>query len=203
MGDLKIFNIQEIKNKFNLEVFIETGTLHGDTIEWLLPVFNELYSIEIDKDLYQKAYNRFINNDKVKIYNGNSTQILSKILPNIKKSALFWLDAHFPGADIHKVSYDNEKNEDIRVPLYHEIQEIVKRKNLYKDVIIVDDLWLYEDGNYEWGTFDNHAKICNFNTTRSQLVSINSSFLYDAFKDTHNIQKLNNHQGYLIFTPIN
>ena len=203
MGDLRIFDIEEIKTKFNLDVFIETGTLHGDTIEWLYPSFEELHSIELDIELYEKAALRFNGNTKVKIHHGNSTEVLKKILTDIKKSALFWLDAHFPGADVHKVSYDNEKNEDIRVPLYNEIQEISKRKNLYKDVIIVDDLWLYEDGNYEWGTFDDHARRCNFNTTRSQLVSIDSSFLYDAFKHTHNIQKLNNHQGYLIFTPTN
>ena len=47
MGDLKIFDINSIKNKYNLDVFIETGTLHGDTVEWLLPIFNELHSIHL------------------------------------------------------------------------------------------------------------------------------------------------------------
>lgn len=201
MGDLRIFDIEEIKTKFNLNVFVETGTLHGDTIEWLYPSFEELHSIELDTELYEKAALRFNGNTKVKIHHGNSTDVLKKILPDIKKSALFWLDAHFPGADVHKVSYDNEKNEDIRVPLYHEIQEIVKRQNTYNDVVIIDDLWLYEDGNYEWGTFDGHAQRCNFQVTRFELVSKDSSFLYEAFKETHNVQKINNHQGYLVFTP--
>lgn len=201
MGDLKIFDINSIKNKYNLDVFIETGTLHGDTVEWLLPIFNELHSIEIDKELHAKAAIRFANVTKVKIHHGNSTEVLIKILPSINKSALFWLDAHFPGADVHKVPYDNEKNEDIRAPLYHEIEEIKKRKNLYNDVIIVDDLWLYEDGPYEWGSFDDHAQRCNFNVTRSELVTKNSSFLYEAFSDTHDITKDYRHQGYLMFFP--
>ena len=201
MGDLKIFDILSIKNKYNLDVFIETGTLYGDTIEWLLPSFNELHSVEFDLELYDTASERFINNNNVKIHYGNSTDILKKILPTINKSALFWLDAHFPGADVGKVSYDHEKNEDIRVPLHQEIYEISKRKSTHNDVIIIDDLWLYEDGDYEWGTFDSHSEKHNFNVTRSQLVSRNSSFLYDAFNDTHNITKFNRHQGYLVYTP--
>lgn len=202
MGDLRIFDVEQIKTKFNLNVFIETGTLHGDTIEWLHPSFEELHSIELDTELYEKAALRFNGNTKVTIHHGNSTDVLEKILPDIKKSALFWLDAHFPGADVHKVSYDNEKNEDIRVPLHCELEEISKRKYTYKDVIIIDDVWLYEDGNYEWGTFDLHSQKCNLKVTRSQLVSRNSSFIYETFKDTHKAQKFNNHQGYIVLTPV-
>jgi hypothetical protein len=201
MGDLKIFDIQDIKQKYKLDIFFETGTFYGDTVDWLIPIFDELHSVEIYDELFEKAKNRFKNESKVNIHHGNSTEVLNKILPTINRSVLFWLDAHFPGADAHKVPYNNEKDEKIRAPLYYEMQEISKRKDLYKDVIIIDDLWLYEDGPYEWGSFDDHAKKCNHNVTKSELVSTDSSFLYELLNDTHDISKVYKHQGYLIYTP--
>ena len=203
MGDLKTFNIDEIKKRYNVEVFVETGTFYGDTIQWLKSKFTELHSIEIDKNLYEKADERFKFDKNVIIHHGASTEILKNILPKINKSTLFWLDAHFPGADAGTAPYDGEPNEDLRVPLYSEIQEIAKRKTNFKDVIIIDDLWLYEDGPYEWGSFDEHNKKHNRDIKREKIVSKDSSFLYEAFKDTHDYNKFYNHQGYLIFVPKN
>ena len=57
MGDIKIFNIEQLKQKFNLEGFLETGTLYGDTVAHYKNQFKELHSIEINSDLAIKAKN--------------------------------------------------------------------------------------------------------------------------------------------------
>ena len=55
MGALKSFNLQELKNKFNLSVFIETGLGWGDGLaEACRFDFRELYSIEISKKVVDK-----------------------------------------------------------------------------------------------------------------------------------------------------
>ena len=60
MGDLRIFNLNELKVKFNLKYFIETGTLFGEgTDHAIAQGFDDVYSIEIDDDLYHRAVTKY------------------------------------------------------------------------------------------------------------------------------------------------
>jgi hypothetical protein len=80
------------------------------------------------------------------------------------------------------------------------VKYISERKG-FKDVIICDDLWLYEDGPFEWGNFDEHNRRCGRTIARAQLGVGSSESIVAAFKDTHNVLRLYHHQGYLIFLP--
>lgn len=202
MGDLKPFDLQNFIKKYNNKVFIETGTLYGDGINYVKDLFSELHSIEIDPVLAQRAQDRFKDISKITIHCGKSNEILSSVLNKIDDNILFWLDAHFPSADSHRASYSKEKDKDTRAPLEKELTIISKRNTKYKDIIIIDDLWLYEDGPFEWGDFDSHSKACNMNVTRKELMGeISSDFVYRLFKETHNIKKIYKNQGYFIIYP--
>lgn len=194
MGDLRIFNLQDYKLKYNINTFVETGTLFGAGVDYAKEFFTEIHSIEIDKELADKAIAKYKDDRGIFIHNGHSAEVLSSM--ELKGNTLFWLDAHFPGADAHKVSYDAEQNPEKRAPLEKELEIISKRVTYYKDVLIIDDMWLYEDGNFEWGTLKNHL-----GKTRQELVGKDSTFVYDLFGITHNIQKDYRHQGYFIITP--
>jgi len=65
MGDLRIFNLQNYKLKYNINTFVETGTLHGDGVDCAKEFFTSIHSIEIDKELAEKALS--ILNEKGKI----------------------------------------------------------------------------------------------------------------------------------------
>jgi len=202
MGDLRIHELQDFKYNFNLDTFIETGTFHGDGVAHALNYFDTIHSIEIDKELAQDAIERFKDNPGVHIHLGTSVEVLELLLPNIDGNILFWLDAHFPGADAHKVRYDNEPDMDIRAPLSRELELISQLRPNKKDVMIIDDLWMYEDGPFAWGSFDSHAKKCNLDINLETIMKgATLDSFYAAHEDTHNFTKRYEHQGYLIVTP--
>ena len=84
-------------NKYKSKVLIETGTYQGDTVARCLNHFDKIYSIELGQELYDYCAKRFENVDKVKIYQGNSADIIPQIVSD--KPVLFWLDAHYSGGE--------------------------------------------------------------------------------------------------------
>lgn len=202
MGDIKIFELQNFKYEHDLSTFVETGTFRGEGVEFALDYFEDVHSIEIDKVFADGVIKMFANEPRASIYNGASVDILSNILPRIDTNILFWLDAHFPGADSRKVAYDNEPNMDLRAPLSLELETIFNLRPAHKDVIIVDDLWLYEDGPFEWGSFNEHSQKCGMNLTREELIkNKNLNSFYKLYEPEFDINKRYEHQGYLIITP--
>jgi len=200
MGTIRKFNLKEIKEKTGINVFVETGTLYGDGTDYALDAgFKKIISIEIDKSLAEQAKAKYKHNSNVEIVEGNSASIIQQLCEQITEPIVFWLDAHFPGADAGLSSHMTEKDYNTRVPLEAELTAIHKRKQ--KDIIICDDLWMYEDGNYECGSFDEHSKRHGHNTTRQQVCGHNLNGFYEAFSDTHNIKKYYDHQGYVVFLP--
>lgn len=202
MGDIKRFDIANILNKSNIKTFCETGTLLGDAIAHTCNFpFEKIISIEIMPEYVKNARKRFEKDPRVDIVEGDSSIILPDILTKINTNCLFWLDAHFPGADLKHRKYDEEKNTDTRAPLKKELTHIKQRVGLFNDVIIIDDLWIYEEGPFEWGTFNAHMKRYHNGERREDICGEDSSFIYNLYSETHTIKKLNNDQGYLILIP--
>ena len=203
MGTIARFDLGEIITNTGVKAFVETGTLHGDGVLHALKYpFDEIHSIEIDEELANNCTERFKGKDKVHIHEGHSGTVLPALLESIKCNCLFWLDAHFPGADCGKARYDAEPDYDLRLPLESEITAISERVGTYKDVMICDDAWVYEDGQFEWGTFNEHAARHNHGITREDInCGKDLSFLYDRFGDTHTFKKVTNDQGYIVVLP--
>jgi hypothetical protein len=206
MGSIRTFDLNEIKNKCNISTFIETGTLYGDGVDYALEYdFDRVYSIEINKELYSRASAKYANKDKVEIIEGSSSDVLPDIIKGIDGNILFFLDAHFPGADAHMMSYREccEKLDyNINLPLQAELQAISERCNKYKDVIIIDDLWLWEEGQYGSGDCDTHCKNHGHDITRKFVVGDKLlEPMIAPFNKTHHQKRIYNHQGYLTLLP--
>ena len=206
MGTIRTFDLNELIDKTNAEVFIETGTLHGDGVRHALNYpFKKIISIEIIPELANRAREQFKDNPNVEIITGNSSDVLKGILPIIKENIIFWLDAHFPGCDAGVQTYDDIKKMDynVNLPLEEEITSIANRIGTNKDVLVCDDLWCYEDvtqGNLN--DFDTHCKNHNHNITLDEVnPGKDLSFLYDKFNNTHNFKKVYKHQGYVVVYP--
>lgn len=185
--------LHDIIMKFKTDNFIETGTGLGDTVYYCLyKGFKQIISIEIHEKIAQKAIHRFANSTEapdIKI--GDSVAVLKEILPNLKGNSLFWLDAHFPGVDFKYANFGDEQDEEKRIPLKKELEVISNSKDISKDVFIIDDLRIYEDGLYEAGNWD----------LRNQFGGDTSNFIFDTLSETHNIVKYNQFQGFLICLP--
>lgn len=203
MGDIRVHELTNYKHWYDIDTFVETGTFRGDATNHANMYFQEVHSIEIDDGLFEAAVERFKDKPKVHIHHGHSADVLEDIIPQLKSNTLFWLDAHFPGADAHKVAYDDEKDVERRAPLEKELELIAEhRLDKFDDVLIIDDLWLYEDGPFEWGSFDAHCKKCGHGVTREGLLNgATLDWFCEAAKETHVLERDYRHQGYLIVKP--
>ena len=88
-----------------LNVFVETGTFHGDSVAAVADRFSRVYSIEIEPTLYRNARDRFAGRSEIDIRLGRSGEVLAQLRAEgawARRRALFWLDAHWcesAGAD--------------------------------------------------------------------------------------------------------
>lgn len=79
-------------------IFIETGTYTGDGVKAALKSgFKHIYSIELDKDRFDKCTRKFRGNDNVTIIHGDSSVQLALLMEKITEPVTFWLDAHYCG----------------------------------------------------------------------------------------------------------
>lgn len=117
-------------NKFDLKIFIETGTCYGDMIEAMKNEFESFYSIELSELFYRKSAIRFRSNRNIHILQGDSGIILGEIMAKIDKPSLFWLDGHYSGGDTAKGECET--------PIYKELEHIFNGSVL-SHVILVDD----------------------------------------------------------------
>jgi hypothetical protein len=193
MGDLSHFNLNNYVLRYGLKYMIETGTYKGDAVAYGLNFgFEKIYSIELLKEFYDNCYKRFENNEKVYIYNGTSENGLIEILQNnVVTECLFWLDAHLPNSYTSGYGSDYVKDKNILIPLENELKIIVENKNVSNDVFIIDDLRIYETGNFQKGSWSV--------VIDAGIGGID--FIYQLLGNTHDIQRLYDDEGYIICTP--
>src|SRR6516165_9054492 len=153
MGQLSNWNVQRELDKFNSEVFVETGTGGGNSLSYAANFkFETLYSTEIDVEIFNKHSIKFLSMPRMRVYNLPSAEFLRLILPEIKdRRTFFWLDAHFP---------NTKENAQITLPLESELEIIVSYKDVKNDVILMDDLRVYEIGPYESGNCHQLSGYC-------------------------------------------
>lgn len=193
MGKINRFNLTRIAENFKTPVFFETGTFRGDGVDYALrSSFSHIISIEIVPEIAAEAKRRFDNNPVVRIIEGESSEVMEAELASVKHNCIFWLDAHFPGADAGMTAYDAGLDEAVRLPLAKESSIISRLRSGYHDVIIMDDLRIYEDGPYQNG---------NVPTDALPRTGRNIDFVYTYFGKTHNIHKLYQEEGYLLLLP--
>jgi hypothetical protein len=193
VGTLKRFNLNRIIRKYNISYLFETGTWKGDSIAYAQKhKFKRIYSSEIVKEIADKAKERFRGNDRIEIIEQNSTDALRDTIGRIDGNCLFWLDAHFPGAEEGLSGYNETKQEEVKLPLEKEIGIIADRQRKYRDVIIIDDLRIYEDGPFRSGNMPKHIL---------PPKARNIRFLESALSATHIIQRSYWDEGYIIIFP--
>lgn len=146
MGYLNKFNL----SSYGCNVYAETGTGLCVSLSKAARVFREVYSVDMDEDMVTNARLRFpdANIDK-----GLSADCLVKWLSSgqikAEDKVLFFLDAHFPGADFKGRPYDVAAPN--AVPLEEELRIIKKYRPNGQDYIICDDARIYLTGPFQGG----------------------------------------------------
>ena len=202
MGELRLFDILKFKRDMGLNVFVETGLGNGNSFFHVLDLtkddtFDSYHSIETHKPLVDECESKLWRypNQKVNFLNEPSSSGLEKILKSLTKEdrVLFWLDAHFPGdAEGIPITETLETPKDLQIPLEKEMELIYQYRKGCTDMIMIDDLRIYEKGPYEWGNWEH-----------SDLVGGGKGigFIEEKFSESHHINKLYNQTGYLILIP--
>lgn len=200
MGSIKIFNLNEYITQYGCDIYLETGTGICDCFSHAVTFpFTEYYSIDIDGELIKKAENLY-SGENIHFIHNYSHLALEDLVPKLpkEKPVLFFLDAHFPGADFHKISYEESIRQfkEDAFPLLKEIKIIKKHRDISKDVFIIDDWKLYDrDKNYEHSEwlYRELQEELGLITMPNQIIN--------EFENTHNFEINLSHQGYLILTP--
>lgn len=145
--------------KYNLTVFIETGTYKGDTVYALKDSFKKIISIELDATLYQKARERFRPYPKISILQGDSAQVFEQVLPSVKAPTLFWLDGHYSG--------EHTGHGSLETPIMREL-ELIFSHPIKNHVILIDDARLFT-GEHDYPKFKDLALFVKNNSLYSSI----------------------------------
>jgi len=127
---IKQETVKKYAHKFSTDILIETGTYLGEMVFAMKDVFSQIYSIELDSDLYMKAKERFANASNIHIIQGDSSKVLPDLLTSIKQPCLFWLDGHYSGGITAK--------SDLDTPILEELKHIFAH-TVIDHVILIDD----------------------------------------------------------------
>ena len=98
---------------YGIKNFIESGTGKVEVVQTVVEPDDTLniHTIEVIPEIFNRNKINFSYLKDVNWHLGTSFDILPEILPNLKGVTLFWMDAHFPGADFGFSSYGDEKDD--------------------------------------------------------------------------------------------
>ncbi|MGK7922408.1 MAG: FkbM family methyltransferase [Trichodesmium sp.] len=123
----------QLKNKYNLQVFVETGTHYASTALWAAKHFNKVITVEFSKKIYDEVLKKHSQVKNIEFLFGHSKEQIQSIVPKLKEPALFWLDAHWSGS----VTYGKGDE----CPLLEELQTI--NNSEFDHFILIDDARLF------------------------------------------------------------
>lgn len=83
----------ELRDKFKLRAFVETGLGQGTSALWAEKNFDTVTSIEID-GAFVTRFKKDHPNSTVKIIEGDSALEMLEVASGLTAPALFWLDGH-------------------------------------------------------------------------------------------------------------
>lgn len=198
VGSLARHDVGSLMRRHGCVGFVETGTGAGDGLAAAsLHPFAWLRSCEKVPALADRARERFAADSRVAVLCMNSLGFLSLVLDAKRRCdepILFWLDAHFPGADYGLAAYGDEANESVRLPLWSELEAIRLMRPGARDVVLIDDLRVYEEGPFGAGPLPADVR-------PACPVSRSAGFVDDMFSRTHLVRRDYSDEGYLLLTP--
>lgn len=123
-----------ILGQVSIDSFIETGTFHGESLDFALTLpLRRWHSVELSSELWVAAKKQFSDVPGLTLHRGDSAIVLPEILAGLQGAALIWLDAHYCFLDSARGSKD--------CPLVEEVEAIAahERRTGLEHAVMVDD----------------------------------------------------------------
>jgi hypothetical protein len=126
--------VKEYAKRFSVETLVETGTYLGFMVRATKDTFRRIYSIELEETLYRRAVKKFSGFNHVTILQGDSGEVLSRLLETLGEPCLFWLDAHHSSGATFKTGKGK-----VMTPIVSELEQILAHSKAERHVILIDD----------------------------------------------------------------
>jgi len=89
--------VLDLKDRYGLRYFVETGTFRGDSALWAATHFDHAWTIENWLESYQNVVGKHGIAANITFVLGDSRDRLAEVLVEVPAPALLWLDAHWLG----------------------------------------------------------------------------------------------------------
>ena len=122
-----------LKQRYELKHFVETGTYYGGTAVWAASHFDRVTTIEYSRVIYEETSARLASIENINFIFGDSRTELRKIIAELTRPAIFWLDSHWSGGETH--------GENDQCPLVEEIRAI--NVSHHSHFVFIDDARLF------------------------------------------------------------
>lgn len=187
MGQLYNFDLSgDFAREF--PIFVETGYGSGNGVEYASHFeFERIYSIELYAPAVESGQAGWAHDNRVEIVEAASVDGIRMVLERHPgKGVFFWLDAHFPGADLCGQPWDAHPLP-VRLPLEAELAVIAELGGRY--AVLADDMFYYADLPYQWSLNPEwrHPRPLDFLT---------------RFTATHFVSLVFNDKGYCLISPL-
>lgn len=122
-----------LRDRAETGTFVESGTFKGATASWAADHFKEVITIELSAQLHEEARARLASKSNISFRLGHTKTALASILPQLRRPAIFWLDAHWSGL--------NTAGRDDECPLFEELALLNAAP--VEHFILIDDARLF------------------------------------------------------------
>jgi hypothetical protein len=186
MGKLHHFELKGLLDTYQCRVYLETRTGNGDNLRHAASFgFERLFSAETVMEELNQARVRLANVPRVQLLYATTGDVLKAVVPLVPAQLpiLFWLGGHEPDGAAAAPS-----------PLESLMTQLRQLRPRSRDVILVDNLRLYEDGPYADGAVPVAEQKLAF-------YDRNIDFVFRQFRHTHTIARDHADDGYLVLTP--
>lgn len=128
----------ELRNRYGIRRFVETGTCNGDTSLLAALVFDEVLTVDISHVYDDQAHGKLAHYPHVKRSYGDSPEWLAQVAPASGVPTVYWLDAHWCGQD---------ERLGPECPIMRELAAIGPLRDC--DVIVCDEADFFVGGPYQ------------------------------------------------------
>jgi hypothetical protein len=166
----------DLLKRYANEVFVESGTFHGEAVQTALDVgFHLVFSVEISYDLFVENKKKFAGQEKVQLYWGDSVNWLPTMINVIRRPITFWLNAR----GMERDNLHGWEHGEHTLPLMVEL-DIIKKHPIKNHIIMINRAHLIKD-DPEW-------KGVKMDLVRYALSQINPGYRIE-FEDSNYISQ--------------
>ena len=122
-----------LRDRFNVNAFVEGGTFLGNTAAWAGAHFETVYTIERAEAYFEAARSSHKNLPNVRFILGDTRHVIPDVLTKLARPAMIWLDSHWCGAESYGVADE--------CPLLDEIEAVNRAE--FDHFVLIDDARLF------------------------------------------------------------